>query len=328
MPNGRLEKETIAFKKIENKVDTLPKVFYEYYYTLRAEKKSYRTIGEYINSIKLFMDYVTKGNNTDDFYKKVSSIDINKYMVSLETKKVGGVTKPTSSSFRANQWYALNSFFEFLKESNKININPVPKKSRPKITDNPSVEYLTKKEIEDVIENIKVNAKEMFVNRDLCIFMLGITTGLRVAAITQIDLDDINFEKGTIRVIEKRNKSFDVMFGSNVKKILIDWICDRRKYFKDVNTNALFVSQFGKRISYDVVRDLLIKYADGITTKKVRPHVMRHTCATNLYEKTGDIYLTSAQLHHSNVATTQRYAEISDKSKERAMSILDELVKE
>ncbi len=328
MPNGRLEKETVAFKKIEEKVNTLPKVFYEYYYTLRAEKKSYRTIGEYINSIKLFMDYISKGDCTEDFYKNVSAIDINKYMISLETKKVNGSTKPTSSGFRANQWYALNSFFEFLKDSGKIESNPISKKSRPKITDNPSVTYLTEKEINDIIDNIKYNAKDTLVNRDLCIFMLGVTTGLRVAAITQIDLDDINLDKCTIRVIEKRNKSFDVMFGSNVKKILIDWICDRRKYFKNVDTNALFVSQFGKRISYDVVRDLLIKYADGVTTKKVRPHVMRHTCATNLYEKTGDIYLTSAQLHHSNVTTTQRYAEISDKSKERAMSILDGLVKE
>lgn len=54
---------------------------------------------------------------------------------------------------------------------------------------------------------------------------------------------------------------------------------------------------------------------------------MRHTCATNLYEKTGDIYLTSAQLHHSSVKTTQRYAEISDETKAKATSILDKLVK-
>lgn len=47
MSSGRLEKETIEFKKIENRLKFLPKIFGDYYYTLRAEKKSYRTI-EYI----------------------------------------------------------------------------------------------------------------------------------------------------------------------------------------------------------------------------------------------------------------------------------------
>ena len=56
MANGRLEKETIEFNKIENKIKSLPKIFGDYYYTLRAEKKSYRTIEEYINSVKMILE--------------------------------------------------------------------------------------------------------------------------------------------------------------------------------------------------------------------------------------------------------------------------------
>jgi len=144
MSNGRLEKETIAFARMEEKLKTLPKIFTEYYYTMRAEKKSCTTLDKYIIAINLFMKYVTEDNPSEDFYKSVTSMDINKYMISLETKIVGGRKKQTSSSFRATQWYALNSFFEFLNENGKISGNPVPKKSRPKITDNPSVTYLTK----------------------------------------------------------------------------------------------------------------------------------------------------------------------------------------
>ena len=59
MSSGRLEKETIEFNKIEKKLKSLPKIFSEYYYTLRAEKKSYRTIEEYINSVKHFMEFFT-----------------------------------------------------------------------------------------------------------------------------------------------------------------------------------------------------------------------------------------------------------------------------
>jgi integrase len=53
---------------------------------------------------------------------------------------------------------------------------------------------------------------------------------------------------------------------------------------------------------------------------------MRHTCATNLYEKTGDIYLTSRQLRHKSVTVTQRYAEISEEKQKVATNVLDNLI--
>lgn len=326
MSNGRLEKETIAFAKIEEKLKFLPKVFSDYYYTMRAEKKSYSTISEYIISINLFMNYITGEKNSEDFYKNITTMDINKYMISLETKQIGDETKPTSSSFRARQWYAINSFFEFLTETKVIDSNPISKKSRPKNTDNPSVTFLTENEITGIIANIKNNSNSATVNRDLCIFIMGVTTGLRVSAILQINIEDVDIENGVIHVVEKRNKTFDVIIGSKLKKILKKWIHDRNEHFENVETNALFISRIGKRLSYESTREMIAKYAKGVTDKKVTPHVMRHTCATNLYEKTGDIYLASAQLHHSNISTTQRYAEMSNKKMKQAASILDDLV--
>ena len=195
MSNGRLEKETVEFAKIEGKLKFLPKIFTDYYYTIRAEKKSYSTISKYIMYINVFMRHFTDGKKDEEFYKKVTTMDFNKYMISLETKKVGKSVKQTTSGFRANNWNAINSFFEFLVDTGKIEKNPISPKSRPKITDNASVTYLTEEEVAGIIENIKYNAKETLVNRDLCIFILGVTTGLRVAAITQIDIEDIDLDK-------------------------------------------------------------------------------------------------------------------------------------
>lgn len=323
MSNGRLEKETIAFAKIEGKLKTLPKILTDYYYTMRAEKKSYRTIGEYITSIAAFMTNAT--DKSEEFYKTVTTMDINRYMISLETRKVNGRTKPTSSSYRATQWYAINSFFEFLNDTGRINGNPVPKKSRPKITDNASVTYLTEDEIRSIIWSIKEKAPENIMNRNLCMFIMGITTGLRISAILQINMEDIDFEKSVIHVVEKRNKTFDVVIGKKTKKILKDWIADRNKYFKDVKTNALFITQYGDRMGYKTAQRMLETYSE-LVNKKVTPHVMRHTCATNLYEKTGDIYLTATQLHHSSVTVTQRYANVSNRKMKQAASLLDDMV--
>ena len=88
----------------------------------------------------------------------------------------------------------------------------------------------------------------------------------------------------------------------------------------------MFVSRVGKRLSDDMVANMLKRYAKGVTDKHVTPHVMRHSCATNLYEETGDIYLCSKQLRHRNVSTTQRYAELSKEKQKRAANILDNMI--
>ena len=100
---------------------------------------------------------------------------------------------------------------------------------------------------------------------------------------------------------------------------------DRKKYFDCSNNNALFLSQENTRISVRTIERLIKKYTD-VVDKKVTPHVMRHSCATNLYEKTGDIYLCAKQLNHKNVSTTQRYAELSKEKQKQAANILDNLI--
>ena len=177
-----------------------------------------------------------------------------------------------------------------------------------------------------IIDNVDAVANEKMRNRDLCILKLGLSTGLRVSAISQIDLDDIDWSNNQIRVTEKGDVDNYVLIGENLKKQIKLWVDDRNKYFDKCSTGALFVSQHKKRISIDTINRIMTKYTAGITDKHVTPHVMRHSCATNLYEKTGDIYLCAKQLNHKNVATTQRYAEISKAKQKRASNILDDMI--
>jgi site-specific recombinase XerD len=192
--------------------------------------------------------------------------------------------------------------------------------------DNPQVTYLTTKEIKKILKYVEKNADNKFKNRDLCILKLGFATGLRVSAIVQIDIDDIDFANNQIKVTEKGNRHEYILFGEQVKEQLLLWLDDREKYFPNCKTNALFVSLKNNRLSVDRLRDMLHNYTKNVTDKNVTPHVMRHSCATNLYEKTGDIYLCASQLHHKNVSTTQRYAEISKSRKTEAANILDKLI--
>ena len=323
--SGRREEEIKLENKINSRLEDAPPILTEYYYSLIGSGKSYVTTYCYINYIISFTSFIFGKHCPEDFYAKVKPMHINKYIASLRTKTVSGKIERTSDSIKTVQWSALNSFFQFLIPE-YLDKNPVDNTIRPKMKDNPQVTYLEPTEIAKMLKNVEEQANVKMKNRDLCLLKIGFATGLRASAILNIDLDDIDFQHNRIRVTEKGDYDNYIMFGNNLKEQLETWIKDRKKYFGQHATNALFISQVGKRLSPDRLAVLMTQYAKGATEKHVTPHVMRHSCATNLYEKTGDIYLCSKQLNHKNVSTTQRYAEISKKKQKEAANLLDELI--
>lgn len=324
--NGRLEKEIKEMHKINDKLGSMPKIIRDYYYYLEAADKSYTTIKTYINYIKHFMDYCTNGKYDDDFYKRVTSSTINEYMSSLRYKvNTNGKTERVGNSIRATRWSALNTFFIYLKTNQLIAYNPMEQTFRPSCKQNKNVIYLNEDEIKMCLDNVYKLATKQFVNRDSCIISLGISVGLRVSAITQINIEDIDFKNNTLQVIEKGNKYRVINFGDNLKQKLIACIEDRNLYYPDVETNALFISRKRNRMSVSAVEDMIEKYTKNID-KPITPHKLRATCATNLYKKTGDIYMVAEQLGHANIATSKIYTEIDHESKIKAANILDNLI--
>ena len=323
--SGRHEKEMKFEKRINEKLSGAHPILTEYYYSLIGSSKSYATTYNYINYVISFLNYTFGDNYSGEFYLRVKPMHINKYIASLRTKNVDGRVERTSDSIKTVQWSALNTFFQFLVPD-YIEKNPVASTQRPKMKDNPHVTYLDTNEISNMLNNVHTRANEKMKNRDLCLLKLGFGTGLRASALLQIDIDDIDFKHKQIKVTEKGDYDNFIMFGDNLKDQLLAWLQDREKYFGKHDTNALFVSQVGKRMSPDMLAKLITKYAKGATDKHVTPHVMRHSCATNLYEKTGDIYLCARQLNHKNVSTTQRYAEISKEKQRSAANVLDDLI--
>ena len=323
--SGRHEKELKFENRINEKLKSAPSVLTEYYYSLIGSGKSYATTYNYLNYVMAFVGFTFGDKCPEKFYLQVKPMHINKYISSLRTKNVNGRVERTSDSIKTVQWSALNSFFQFLIPE-YIKVNPVANTNRPKMKDNPNVTYLEPQEIAAMLANVNEDANDKMKNRDLCLLKIGFSTGLRASAILQIDIGDVDFKNNQIKVTEKGDYDNYIMFGDNLKQQLLFWIADRKKYFSECDTNALCVSQCGKRLSPDMLAKLVTKYAKGATDKHVTPHVMRHSCATNLYEQTGDIYLCAQQLNHKNVSTTQRYAEISKEKRKAAANILDGLI--
>lgn len=323
--SGKIEQENKLKQKINEKLNTLPSIFLEFYNFMDADQKSYGTIKHYIEYVSDFMDVIATDENKDDFYKYVTVPQIREYIVSLRRRTEDGKDVKNSDSIQATRWSALNAFFNFLVMDDYIDVNPMAKTKRPKNRTEKPIIYLEKNEIDIILEKIKSESKPQFVNRDLAIITLGIGTGIRVGALVQINIQDIDFAENTIHVIEKGGKERYLKFGINARNILSAWLIDRATYFGDVETDALFISQWKQRLTSEGIRKLINKYADGINGKHITAHTMRKSAATNLAKAGVDIQTIASILNHQNIQTTRKYAAVLDESKQKATNALDNL---
>lgn len=324
--NGRLERELQAEAKMMVKLSHLPSIFREFYDTLVADGKTYTTLNNYISHNVDFMNYITNNKPNNQFYKDIKAAKINQYITSLRRREINGTIVRTGDDICAARWTSLRAFFQFLKDFDYIDENPMDKTNRPKIRTEHKVTYLTKEEINVVLNEIQKNASGYRKSRDLCLVSLALSTGLRVSAITQINIDDIDFVNHTISVVEKGNKVRTISFGANLEKLLKECILDRYEYSQNVETNALFVSQWKRRMTTQAVRDLVAKYTVNIQGKHITPHKLRASAATNLAASGVSIQAIAKVLGHENIQTTRRYVEVLDAEANKATNVLDNLI--
>lgn len=325
--NGRLEAELNKQKLIKDKLKYLPKVFEEFYYYMEEDDRSYNTIEHYIDYNVEFMNYITNGNNDEYYYKNVNSTHIKQFISSQRTKEINGELVRIGDSILATKFSAIKKFFSFLIDSNYIDENPIEGVRRPKVKTDHTVTFLEEDEINKLFLNIKTMANERLLNRDLCMFSLFISTGLRKSALVQINVEDVNFKTNTIKVIEKGRKERLISFGGNMRQLLLNWIQDRRDYFKVEESGPLFVSQWNNRMSTKNVEMLLAKYLDGVSDKHITVHKLRATAATQMAAHDVPVQVIKEMLNHENVSTTMRYVAAIDSQKQEAVNILDSIVK-
>lgn len=325
--NGNLEKSLRADKKMLKKLETLPPILTEFYYDMKGEDKTYTTINNYMNHVIHFMFFVTKGRYKRDFYKNITTTDIKRYMNSIKrSENEDGEIVEVGDEIRASRWSSLNTFFRFLRNNDYIEENPVEKTKRPKVKTEHKVTYLEQDEVSNLLNKIKEEANPRCMNRDLCIVSLGIVTGLRVSAICNINIGDINFNENRVKVIEKGQKTRYIFFGDKMKTLIQNCIKERNDNFKELDTDALFISRNSNRLSTDAVRDLLTKYTSGITSKHITPHKLRATCAVAAYDQTKDILAVKEMLGHDSVETTTRYTRASEESKKEMVQFFDHII--
>lgn len=154
---------------------------------------------------------------------------------------------------------------------------------------------------------------EAHFQRDSAILELLYATGMRVAELVRLDLEDVDFKRSTARVTGKGNKQRVVPFGAAATDALQQWIDGGRKEMARGETQAIFVGSRGARIDQRQVRRIVDKAATVTGTSGLTPHGVRHLAATHLLEGGADLRVVQELLGHSSLSTTQIYTHVSAK---------------
>ncbi|MDD2518561.1 MAG: tyrosine recombinase XerC [Bacilli bacterium] len=281
-------------------MDRLKEKFIDY---INDEKKySSHTVIAYCNDLEEFLIFI-KNQNIDNI-KNIDYSTIRQYLTVLYNKKY---TKKTISRHIST----LRSFFKYLLISKVISKNPMTLVSNPKI-DKKLPNYLHNNELEELLEVPNINTPLGFRNK--LIIELLYSTGIRVSELVNIKIPDINFYEMTIKVMGKGSKERYVIFGNVLKKMLIEYISDQRlQLLKGKLSDYLLINKNGTNLSDRGIRliiDQIVKKSS--LNKKVSPHVIRHTFATEMLNNGADLKIVQELLGHSNLSTTQIYTHISN----------------
>lgn len=315
--------------KIKKKLDGLPDYLNQFYYRMTANGMQATTKNSYINYCVNFLKFFSPDLSINP--NDITDSDIDKYMDSITY--ING--KKASVSSRATKLSALKTFFGFLKERGIIEKDPAKSIRPPKNKALNPVVYLTQAEIKMVERTIRTGAgsskakakQRKWRNRDLAIYFLFLSTGMRVEALSEIDVDDIDFQDKKLIVIDKGEKEIVHFLSDTLIEYLNNWLKDREKFLeqKEKEEKALFINPSMERLRATGIRRLIKKYTANLD-KKITPHKLRSTFATTVYQETGDIYLASQMIGHENINTTKRYAACVEESKRKVSNIMEDVL--
>ena len=156
--------------------------------------------------------------------------------------------------------------------------------------------------------------------RDCAMVEVLYASGARVSELCGLDLEDIDYERNTIRVIGKGNKERTIPLGNPAMRALDAWLKEGRPSLAgDKSDRAVFLGARGKRIDQRTVRTVVYQALQALEgAVKLGPHALRHSAATHLLEGGADLRTVQEILGHASLATTQIYTHVSTERLQKA----------
>ena len=213
---------------------------------------------------------------------------------------------------------SIKRYYTFLRQKKFINADPFLNVKFSIKQERKLPKVLTISEVSTFLQLLRIDAEKEAPSisnfeavRNLCLFDLIISTGIRIGEAVSIKISDIILENNTMLIHGKgRRQRLLYISCDDTMKNLKRWLDMRGNL--PVKEEALFVNRFYKPLSLHGVEYIYKKYKNksGINNKST-PHFLRHTFATNMLANGADLRSVQEILGHASVSTTQIYTEVT-----------------
>ncbi|MGC8120026.1 tyrosine recombinase XerC [Marinobacter sp. VGCF2001] len=273
-------------------------VLSEFLRHLQSEKRhSPRTCDHYLRDLERLAAWLSDSGTGD--WSALSAHDVRRYVARLSRDGLSGRSI-------ARHLSAIRRFYQYLLREGLARDNPAldvraPRSGRrlPRVADVDQMTQLLDAPPEDPLEV-----------RDLAMFELMYSSGLRLAELAGADLSALDLRAAEIRVLGKGNKERVLPVGAKAVAALTRWLSCRKAMAADAET-ALFVSQRGNRLSRRSIQSRLARWGTVHgADQRLHPHLFRHSFASHMLESSGDLRAVQELLGHADIATTQVYTHL------------------
>ncbi|MCW9050600.1 MAG: tyrosine recombinase XerC [Deltaproteobacteria bacterium] len=252
-----------------------------------------------LNHFHAFLREQVSVPSADGFYKKIDLLLIRQYLAQLH--------KTCSRTSVARKLSAIKVFFRFLVREGVLDDSPADSLSTPR-----REQYLPKvlsAEQTGFLLDRSPAGQRILVLRDLAIFELIYSCGLRVGELVGLNLVSVDLASRQVRVLGKGNKERILPIGQQACAALRRY---RAELAPEAQQEALFLNQRGGRLTArSVQRNLKQRLLQFGLPTDVTPHALRHSFATHLLDAGADLRVIQELLGHASLSTTQRYTKVS-----------------
>lgn len=265
---------------------------------LQNKNFSPHTVKSYRADLHEFLLFF-KQRKQDDL-RHFTSANIRSFLAALQTKN-----DPARNTV-LRKIASLRSFAAFLLTQGKLERNPfklLPAPKREKILP----KFLSEQETDRLLETA-ANSKH-FAARDKALFELMYSSGLRRSEVTGLNIKDVDYFNGIVKVFGKGAKERLVPVTDAALDALKTYLACRKNPQPD---DALFLNKNGKRLTGDGLAYIFKNTAIAShLARKVTPHSLRHSFATHLLNNGCDLRSLQEMLGHKSLSATQVYTHVS-----------------
>lgn len=275
---------------------------------LAADGRSPNTISAYLRDLKCFAGVLSARHPGVTTSQATPSMLDEALTAPAVLRTVSDTPRSPASLHRFKA--AVRSFFTWLEETGQASENPARSVTLRRVPRTPP-SFLTEAEKRRLLKEIRGRSSTMAI-RDRVVIELFLGTGIRLQELVDLDIDDVDLDAKHLHVRAKGDVPQVKFLKSKLRSLLRGYLKERRRQ-GDGECQALFLSNRGTRLSErQVARRLELWLKAAGIEKQLTPHSLRHTFATHLYSRTGDILVVQRALGHRDLSTTQIYTHLVD----------------